>query len=258
VSATWWQPPRGLVEVPGRRLIDELMTVLGSSATLFVIDNCEHVVAAVAVVVQQLLDACPGVHVIATSREPLGVNGETTWRAPSLRVPPLYLDRLDGRDVDDWLHGHFVVQAEMVIANVSGNYAPRSPYRARAHRPVPTVYRSFAAHVLGSAACMSQNVEWLHTARTLLPDERGHCAYTSAATDLGAYEAAFRGDHAGAAEIALATYTRGFAGRPSGTPIGAAATVALWCDDLDIPRAVDVISEGAGFGKRGLAVGKSD
>ena len=34
----------GLVEAPGRRLIDELVTVLRSSATLFVIDNCEHVV----------------------------------------------------------------------------------------------------------------------------------------------------------------------------------------------------------------------
>ena len=52
------------------------------------IDNCEHVVAAVAVMVQRLLDACSGVHVIATSREPLGVNGETTWRTPSLGVPP--------------------------------------------------------------------------------------------------------------------------------------------------------------------------
>ena len=53
----------GLVEGPGRRLIDDLMTALRSSATLFVIDNCEHVLPAAAVVVQQLLDACPGVHV---------------------------------------------------------------------------------------------------------------------------------------------------------------------------------------------------
>ena len=92
----------GLVEVPGRRLVDELVTVLRSSATLFVIDNCEHVLAAVSVVVQRLLEGCPGVHVIATSREPLGVNGETTWRAPSLGVPPLEPPaapgRLDGYD----------------------------------------------------------------------------------------------------------------------------------------------------------------
>ena len=53
----------GLVEVPGRRLVDELVTALRSSATLFVIDNCEHVVAPVAAVVQRLLDGCPGVHV---------------------------------------------------------------------------------------------------------------------------------------------------------------------------------------------------
>ena len=92
----------GLAEAPGRRLVDELMSVMRSSATLFVIDNCEHVLAAVSTLVQRLVDGCPGVHVIATSREPLGVNGETTWRAPSLGVPPLESpaapERLDGYD----------------------------------------------------------------------------------------------------------------------------------------------------------------
>ena len=92
----------GLVEAPGRCLVDELMSVVRSSATLFVIDNCEHVLAAVSTVVQRLVDGCPGVHVIATSREPLGVNGETTWRAPSLGVPPLDSpaapERLDAYD----------------------------------------------------------------------------------------------------------------------------------------------------------------
>ena len=70
----------GLVEAPGRQLFDDLLAALRASATLFVIDNCEHVVTSVSAVVQQLLDACPGVHVLATSREPLGVHGETTWR----------------------------------------------------------------------------------------------------------------------------------------------------------------------------------
>ena len=79
----------GLVEAPGRQLLDDLLAGLRASATLFVIDNCEHVVTSVSAVVQQLLDSCPGVHVLATSREPLGVHGETTWRVPSLGVPPL-------------------------------------------------------------------------------------------------------------------------------------------------------------------------
>ena len=70
----------GLVEAPGRQLLDDLLAGLRASATLFVIDNCEHVVTSVSAVVQQLLDSCPGVHVLATSREPLGVQGETTWR----------------------------------------------------------------------------------------------------------------------------------------------------------------------------------
>ena len=92
----------GLVEVPGRGLVDELVSVLRKSSTLFVIDNCEHVVAPVAAVVHRLLEGCAGVHVMATSREPLGVSGETTWRAPSLSVPPLESpaapDGLDGYD----------------------------------------------------------------------------------------------------------------------------------------------------------------
>ena len=51
------------------------------------LDNAEHVVDAVASAVQRLLAACPHLHVLVTSREPLGVTGEVIWRVPSLSTP---------------------------------------------------------------------------------------------------------------------------------------------------------------------------
>ena len=56
--------------------------------TLLVLDNCEHVAHASALLVAELLDADPLLRVLATSREPLGVSGERVWRVPSLAIPP--------------------------------------------------------------------------------------------------------------------------------------------------------------------------
>ena len=55
---------------------------------LILLDNCEHVLDAAATVVHTLLEHCPGVDVLATSREALGVPGEHIYRVPSLAVPP--------------------------------------------------------------------------------------------------------------------------------------------------------------------------
>jgi predicted ATPase/DNA-binding CsgD family transcriptional regulator len=54
---------------------------------LLVLDNCEHVLGACARLVAALLRACPRLHVLATSRQPLGLAGEQTWRVPSLSLP---------------------------------------------------------------------------------------------------------------------------------------------------------------------------
>jgi predicted ATPase len=52
-----------------------------------VLDNCEHVVGACADLVSELLGSCRHVTVLATSREPLALDGETTWEVPPLPVP---------------------------------------------------------------------------------------------------------------------------------------------------------------------------
>ena len=77
-----------LPEEPGRPAIESLVNWLEPRAVLLVLDNCEHLVDAVAELAATVTDRCPDVRLVATSREPLGVAGEVTWRTPSLAVPP--------------------------------------------------------------------------------------------------------------------------------------------------------------------------
>jgi len=72
----------------GWAVLDRLVHQLRPKTTLLVLDNCEHLVAAAAELVDTLLRRCPGLHVLATSREPLKSAGETLLRLPSLTLPP--------------------------------------------------------------------------------------------------------------------------------------------------------------------------
>ncbi|MDQ1425924.1 MAG: hypothetical protein QOD72_3422, partial [Acidimicrobiaceae bacterium] len=79
----------GTAAAPGANSAAALVGHLrGRGATLLVIDNAEHLVGAVAEVVDALVSECPDVRLLVTSREPLGVDGEFVWRVPSLSVPP--------------------------------------------------------------------------------------------------------------------------------------------------------------------------
>lgn len=82
----------GLVESRSTRgpdaLVDGLCDHLGSRHMLLVLDNCEHLVDAVARLGDALLVRCPDVAVLATSREPLAIGGEILWRVPPLTMPP--------------------------------------------------------------------------------------------------------------------------------------------------------------------------
>jgi predicted ATPase/DNA-binding winged helix-turn-helix (wHTH) protein len=66
----------------------ELGALLANLQMLIVLDNCEHVVHAAAMVAEAVLATAPGVHVLATSREPLRATGEWVIRLPSLELPP--------------------------------------------------------------------------------------------------------------------------------------------------------------------------
>ncbi len=77
----------GVPEQPDRALTATLADSLRGKSVLVILDNCEHLVAACAHLTTALLRACPRLRILATSREALGVTGETTWRVPSLSVP---------------------------------------------------------------------------------------------------------------------------------------------------------------------------
>ena len=81
-------------DVQGQALLDTLCTALQEKHLLLVLDNCEHLVDACARLADALLRSCRGLHILATSREALAVDGEITWPVPSLRLPPL--DHLPG------------------------------------------------------------------------------------------------------------------------------------------------------------------
>ena len=74
----------GLREEAGQSPGATLAAHLRSRRVLLVLDNCEHLVGPAASLAEGLLRACPRLTVLATSREPLGVPGEATWRVPSL------------------------------------------------------------------------------------------------------------------------------------------------------------------------------
>ena len=77
----------GVVERPGRELAQVLAVALRDERCLILLDNCEHLVGACAELAEWLLRRCPGLAVLATSRESLGVAGERVWPVPALSVP---------------------------------------------------------------------------------------------------------------------------------------------------------------------------
>jgi predicted ATPase len=74
----------GVREEAGALLAETLAAYLHERTLLLIFDNCEHLLDAVAQLAYDILQRCPGVHVLATSREPLGITGEVVIRVPAL------------------------------------------------------------------------------------------------------------------------------------------------------------------------------
>lgn len=70
-------------------MLKTLVAGLESRELLLVLDNCEHLVEACAELADAILTGCSGVRILATSREPLRIRQERTWRVPSLAMPDL-------------------------------------------------------------------------------------------------------------------------------------------------------------------------
>ena len=76
----------GRPDHPGRSTMDTLLGFVGDRRTLMLLDNCEHLLDACAALTTGLLSGCPRLTLLTTSREPIGVPGEVTWRVPSLSL----------------------------------------------------------------------------------------------------------------------------------------------------------------------------
>lgn len=68
-------------------LVATLSTFICKKCLLLIFDNCEHVITASADLAESLLRSCPQLHILATSREPLGIAGERAWPLPPLSLP---------------------------------------------------------------------------------------------------------------------------------------------------------------------------
>jgi predicted ATPase/DNA-binding CsgD family transcriptional regulator len=114
----------GVREQPGVQTVEALTRVLARQQLLLVLDNCEHVIGAVAELCAGLLAACDDVTILATSREPLAVAGEARYRLAPLALPDpgdlagvdtaeavlLFMDRARSADA------HFELTDEMAPA----------------------------------------------------------------------------------------------------------------------------------------------
>jgi predicted ATPase/DNA-binding winged helix-turn-helix (wHTH) protein len=74
-------------EGPNRSIREALSDYVRNRQMLLILDNCEHLIAACAELAEALLRTAPRLRILATSREGLGITGETLWRVPSLSVP---------------------------------------------------------------------------------------------------------------------------------------------------------------------------
>jgi predicted ATPase len=115
----------GIQAEPGQPPLASLVRALGSRQLLLLVDNCEHLIDASARLADALLRGCPGVRILATSREALGIAGEMSWRVPSLALPPL---RSGPGDRDTRRRGEddpSVAASESALAEVAGSEAVR-------------------------------------------------------------------------------------------------------------------------------------
>ncbi|UCD40810.1 MAG: tetratricopeptide repeat protein [Chloroflexota bacterium] len=94
----------GIREEPGRSPSDMLAQFFQNKSALMILDNCEQVLQGVAQLVKALIGRTTGLKILATSREPLGVAGETVWCIPSLSAP----------SAGDELHVEKLIQYEAV------------------------------------------------------------------------------------------------------------------------------------------------
>jgi predicted ATPase/DNA-binding XRE family transcriptional regulator len=111
----------GVREQPGRPIRDALMDFVRAKSMVLILDNCEHLIETCAQLADSLLRAAPRLKILASSREALGIAGETSYRVPSLPLP-------DSRQLHDL---DAVAQNDCVHLFVDRASAAYSPFRLK-------------------------------------------------------------------------------------------------------------------------------
>jgi predicted ATPase/class 3 adenylate cyclase/DNA-binding CsgD family transcriptional regulator len=113
-----------LPDQPGRSTMDTLTRFVADRQMLVVLDNCEHLLDASAALVNALLAAAAGLTMLATSREPIGVAGEVSWRVPSLSLADeaieLFTDRARRARPDFGVAGDNAAVVAEICARLDG------------------------------------------------------------------------------------------------------------------------------------------
>ena len=95
--------PLGVRDEPGQPMLLTLTNYLRVKKVMLILDNCEHLIAECARIAETLLRACPGLQILASSREPLGIAGERTWPVPSLSIPENWREEIRGSEAAERL-----------------------------------------------------------------------------------------------------------------------------------------------------------
>jgi predicted ATPase/DNA-binding SARP family transcriptional activator len=91
----------GVREQPRRTIQDALLDYLRTKTMLLILDNCEHLIETCAQLADTMLRAAPGLKIVASSRESLGIAGETSYRVPSLPLPDVQAPSLEALSHND-------------------------------------------------------------------------------------------------------------------------------------------------------------
>ena len=140
----------GVQERPDQPLADALADALSDKELLLVVDNCEHLVEPTALLVDALLDSCPRLRVLATSRASLGVGGEVLWQVPPLSVPA---KTGGGSDGEHTIEGLMRYEAVRLFVDRAQLKLPNFELTQENARAVARVCRKLDGIPLGLRAC---------------------------------------------------------------------------------------------------------
>ena len=139
----------GVHERPRQPMAESLIQHLGGLHLLLVVDNCEHVIEDCARLVDTIHRSCPGITILATSREPLRVSGETVWRLPLLATPDAAAS-IDLHELPECeAVGLFLDRAQLAAPNfkMSAKNAPAVAELSRRLEGIPLAIELAAARV---------------------------------------------------------------------------------------------------------------